>query len=322
MFGIVLIYLAIFLYEDEEGRIQYRLEVWDRTVAVRGKAAQSAVAAFMGGVAGLTGRFFDRLFGTGLLSFRFVGVSICYSVASASLAAGVMGPISHAINKHAVTPNSPLVVWFWALLFLGLGSIPALMDRPEKGFLWLWGMFLFLLFAYPITEAADFAWKKYGGSQALRLFLIVGLLLGLSLLFDLLFVVLIRWMLRQASDATNGWKIMGIILLNCVLAVIMLVAFPLFSLALAVVHGNPILIATMLLGFLLNFIDIAVCFMFFIVLVVILVHRLTWPMVHRPIHALARYKVITNKKLLWGLGCTLILAPAGAPLWKLLLEGH
>lgn len=320
--GVLLIFLAVFLYEDEEGRIQYRLERWDKLLLARGAVAHSAVTAFMGGIAELTSRFFDRLFGKGLLSLRVIGVSLCYSIASIFLLAVVAGPFVHLVNKSAVVQYAPLTALFWLLFFVGLGSVPAFLNSEEKESLWLWRLCVFLTVGLPLFQALEFGRTKYGAPQAFRAFLVLGLLLALSFGFDLVFLALIRWMMRCASDAKNPFKTIGIVSLNFLLMLFLLLAFPLVGIALARVHGDPVVVGVFILGFMLNSIDIAAASLFFVLLLVILVHRLTWPLIQRPIHACARYKVITNKKLLWTVGCALILAPKGASLWRLLLQGH
>jgi len=82
LLGAVLVCACFFLYEDEEGKIQNKVEEWWVTLSDRQKQSRSKIAAFMREVARLTGSGFDRLFGSGLFSLRVIPVSIYLSFAS------------------------------------------------------------------------------------------------------------------------------------------------------------------------------------------------------------------------------------------------
>ena len=58
--GLVLLYSAVFLYEDQEGRIQNRIVQWWVKVDDARITAHTRVSAFVEAVAGLTARGFDR----------------------------------------------------------------------------------------------------------------------------------------------------------------------------------------------------------------------------------------------------------------------
>src|ERR1700694_5196508 len=80
--GVVFICAALFLYEDEEGKFQNKVEEWWIKLSDKQRASRSRVAAFMQEVAQLTGRGFDRLLGRRLFSFRVIPISIYLSFAS------------------------------------------------------------------------------------------------------------------------------------------------------------------------------------------------------------------------------------------------
>jgi hypothetical protein len=63
-----------------------------------------------------------------------------------------------------------------------------------------------------------------------------------------------------------------------------------------------------MMGTALNFVDIVACSVFLLLLLFILLHRLIWPVMERPVYACARYGVINKKTLLWFVGSGLILA--------------
>jgi len=76
------LYAALFLYEDEQGRIQNKLEEWWVKLRDQEDSAISRHAAFMRAVARLATHGFDRVFGERVFSFRALWVSGWYSLAS------------------------------------------------------------------------------------------------------------------------------------------------------------------------------------------------------------------------------------------------
>src|SRR5437879_6014623 len=87
--GLLALYVAAFLYEDEEGRLQNRLQdklekLWITIDDLTGTAL-ARHTVFMRSVAVLITYAFDRLFGRRLLSMRAVGTSVCLTFASICL---------------------------------------------------------------------------------------------------------------------------------------------------------------------------------------------------------------------------------------------
>jgi len=89
--GALLVYVALFLHDDEEARLQNRLEqAWKRIYAAQSTAV-SREAAFLQEVSRTTSAILDRLLGRRLLSPQSVAVSMAISVASLSLVIGFGG---------------------------------------------------------------------------------------------------------------------------------------------------------------------------------------------------------------------------------------
>ena len=75
LLGVLSLYVAFFLYENEEGRLQNTLEeLWIR-VADRSDGGSIAISRLAGEVSRLTSRALDRIFGQQYLSRRAIGVS-------------------------------------------------------------------------------------------------------------------------------------------------------------------------------------------------------------------------------------------------------
>src|SRR5438132_7990868 len=81
--GSVLIYLAVFLYEDEQGRIQNTLEELWLKIDARRQSTASQHVSFMRAIALTVSIQLDRFLGPRLFSVQSIGVSICCSVVSA-----------------------------------------------------------------------------------------------------------------------------------------------------------------------------------------------------------------------------------------------
>src|ERR1019366_4344420 len=80
--GALLLYVAFFLYEDEEARIQNRLEqIWKRIDAVQ-SITMSKEVAFLQGATRTTSTILDRLLGHKLLSVQSIAVSMAFSLGS------------------------------------------------------------------------------------------------------------------------------------------------------------------------------------------------------------------------------------------------
>ena len=80
--GALSLYAALFLYEDDQGRIENRLEEWWVRLDDQRNAAVSRHTAFMREVARLAGRGFDRLFGHRLFSLQAFGASSALSMST------------------------------------------------------------------------------------------------------------------------------------------------------------------------------------------------------------------------------------------------
>jgi hypothetical protein len=119
--GALLICAGLFLYEDEEGQFQNKVEQWWINLSDIQRASRSNVAAFMQEVARLTGKGFDQLFGQSLFSLRVVPVSIYLSLASPCLFLFIMLP--HVKHDPSVTRQGTLSTFAF---FLALALVPAL----------------------------------------------------------------------------------------------------------------------------------------------------------------------------------------------------
>ena len=88
--GAISLYAALFLYEDEHGNLENRLEDWWVKLDDERNSAVSRHTAFMREVARLAGDVFDRVFGKKLLSPQAFGVSSAFTIAGVAVFALVV----------------------------------------------------------------------------------------------------------------------------------------------------------------------------------------------------------------------------------------
>jgi hypothetical protein len=82
--GCLLLYVALFLHETEQGELQNRLEKLWIDIDDLSKSALSKQIAFLQQVSALVTSGLDKLSGKKLLSFAAVATSFCFSVSSVS----------------------------------------------------------------------------------------------------------------------------------------------------------------------------------------------------------------------------------------------
>jgi hypothetical protein len=294
--GVLLICLGLFLYEDEEGRFQNKVEEWWIRLSDKQKVSRSAVAAFMQEVARLTGRGFDRLFGRSLFSPRIIPVSIYLSIASIFLLVLLVVPRA---KYTAGTSRQAAVALF--VYFLALALVPAIFK--SKWILTLWwaiipaallGMSGFLVFVFK-TRGARSAF--YGVGLVLLVFVS-------SLVCDLIYITLTRQILRRISRIDHIHEILLMIFLN-LLALAVPVFGPVYA-GLALTKYAPMAGAMVLFSIMFNSIDFFAGFAAFFLALLLLVHRLLWPAVQRPLYAVYRFAPIKKKKWLVGTGVALL----------------
>ena len=296
LLGYLLLYCAVFLYENAEGKIQNRIEQWWVHLDDARIVARSRANAFLQGVARLTVRGFDRVLGERLVSFRFLGVSFCLSVASV-LSFAFFGAL------HAHRPSGgPL---FRSACFVAFALLPGI--APNRWVVRLWGLCLIVGVLLPTSGFLFFIYLTRGAAFVGRGLGYVALAFGVSFACDVSYVALTRWALRRISVGQRGYEIalmMGsnlLFLCGLFLGPIRLGVWMLRYWR----EGG----AAIGLSFCLNAIDFFAGSAALVLGLALLAHRLLWPVFERPLYALQRYRVISNKRLLWGLGLALAFLP-------------
>jgi hypothetical protein len=282
--GAFLLYVAFFLYEDEEARIQNRLEqVWQWIDALH-RSAMSKESAFIQGATRATSIIFDSLFGRNLLSSQSLVVSWAFSLASFS--AYWVIALRHINGSWVGIALASLFV----MAFLPLRrrhAVPREVKRPA--------LLRALVLIVPFCAIASSV-LTMDNSDLFAAYYFIVIVGGF---IDILFIVYFRWTLRKIAEVTHFWWIIFYISAAGVVAALLI--GPL----LYEPHSHVAYVANLLCA--TNLIDLACLLLMVVVMITLAIHRLLWPLIKRPIYAANRKQLIKNSKLLGALGAMLLL---------------
>ena len=327
--GMLVVCLASLTYEDEEGRFQNKLEDWWITLDERRAASLSWAASFIQAVARLTGSCLDRLFSKRLFSLRAVAVSIILSVASFYLTISII-IATHIVSLAKVhNPPSAISALVSFLQFSAFAMIPALSESPLLPWKsWLPKLLRFYwwaLFAWVALQNSAFLLHLFvsasnGPKVGARVTSFLLLVFGISLLFDISYIAFTRWILRRVSNTDRLTRIMLAIIFQVTSLAIILVC-P-FYLGVKLVPYSQVLAIAMIVSYAFNSIDVIAALAALMIAMLMLMHRLIWPLIQRPIYAIQRMTLINRKGWLWSAGVALLtFAVMGVPEWmRTLLE--
>jgi hypothetical protein len=294
--GVLLICVGLFLYEDEEGRFQNKVEEWWIRLSDKQRVSRSAVAAFMQEVARLTGKGFDRLFGRGLLSLRIIPISIFLSFASVFLVIFIM--LSHIKHDAAITRYKTFDMF---IFFLALALVPAVVRSKWILTLW-WTIIPATLLS--ISGFIIFVFRTRGARSSFYGFGIVALVFVASFVVDLSYIAVTRIILRRIIRIDRIPEILLMLFLN-LLALLFPLYGPIYAgVALSkldILAGGAVMISLMF-----NSIDLLAGLAAFFLALLLLLHRLFWPAVQRPLYAIYRFAPMKRKKWLVGTGVALL----------------
>jgi hypothetical protein len=311
-FGFLAYYTAAFVREDEERHIQNLLETWWIRLMYTRDRALSKAATFMTAIAKLADRTFDVFLGRRLWSLQSVGVSLFFS--SASFCMGTL--VTSYFVHRAIPPDSRFHLFIYSVVLIAVAVLPSLVGR--LAFL-IWGVFI-AIYVAPVVIFLIYAVHKLWGSASLfRLIATLVLLLIGGMVSNVAYIALTRWMIRRAMVMTRVIEIIAILAVDCALALLLLYA-PIEVGSFLMSHLNLEVGFGVILVFMLNCGDIAACAVFFIIMIGMLLHRLVWPVLERPLYASQRYGLVRKKVTLWTVGSVLIFGPPGFAVVKAIAE--
>lgn len=314
--GIFLVYVGAFLKEDSEGRLQNNLEALWVSINDQQSVSISKNVAFFRTIAFVLSRGLDRLLGEHLFSLRALAVSSCYSLGSIFLTYVVIMLASLFENGYYKVFFDDLMLNLpMATGLLCLGALQGRIRKPIVYKAWYVSVLIlsvtaFLLLNYEglFTFGPGFGERQ---SPTVEIITFASTLLA-GIAFDAVFIAVTRYMLRRSSRMSSAFKVAEMVLVN-ILVACLLVAAPAYF-----VHetGNFIFPQTAiervagLVGS-SNIIDLFVSLLFVMTALLLLAHRLVWPVLDVPVYALQRIGVIGRRKLMVSVGFMMLAFSTG-----------
>lgn len=301
--GVVLICACLFLYEDEEGKIQNKIEEWWVRLSDIQKASRSKVASFMREVARLTGSGFDRLFGHRLFSLRVIPVSIYLSLASLFLL--ILLTVPRTKYSAGTSRQAAFGMFFY---FLALALVPAFFRN--KWILAVW----WTIIPAVVLSASGFLVFVFKTRGVRSTFYGIGLLVLIfisSLLCDLVYIAMTRYILRRIAGIDHIPEIFVMIFLNLLVLVIPILG-PVYGGAVLAKYA-PQAGAMVLFSIMFNAIDVLGGLAALLLAMFLLLHRLAWPAIQRPLYAIYRFAPVNvplkEKRWMYAIGLALLFLP-------------
>jgi hypothetical protein len=300
--ALIALYLALFMFEDEEGKWQNSIDELWIAIDDRAKKIGNRTTAIFNKVAGVVTVGLDRLFGRRLFSVRSIGASTSCSssfVLAMLCFADVFGRVR----------SGELEVLLIALGVCLLAAIlPAILQSRWVIPISLIPIAFLLLYAFSdwSLHKADYAAWNLDRLKGRGPPLLIGAL-AISFLTDVAFILLTRMSIRKVASDCRNLTIFIAMGLQAASAIFVVVA-PIVIMFLIDRHANkghwqerPVLATTFKFAAGLNAFTSVVCLTLFATLAVVLLHKIFWPILARLVYPLSRYEVFRNRKLWWTL---------------------
>jgi hypothetical protein len=292
--GLFAFYLAFFLYEDEEGVWQNRVESLWIAVYDRAKTTDSTSAAIFNKIGETLKRFLNFIFGDSLLSTRAAVTSVNLSLVGSALdQAFGLDPLSWiAHNMFTLIPESPFLCLAAGISF-ALACLPHYL-KTKTGLL-IAGIFPFTVVVSPLVNII-----RHGPTTFYEVMPVVVIV---SVISNYVAITVIRRLFALMSKAISMKQIFVMIL-------------ALLSIA-GIVEGLPPYLHLKGIDFSggeqhrslfkvltdYNFMTGVLCVIPAFMLLFLLLHKVIWPLLSRAIYSLYRNNVIANRKVLISVGC-------------------
>ena len=295
--GVLFVYAAVFLYEDEQGKLQNRLEQWWIEINEREKTATSRYAVFMQEVARVATSLFDKLLGVKLFSWHAFKVSAAYSIASYLLFMTFDTMRTEGLDKSNI--KSLLVQPLFAAGLFWYGSHRLTIWKPLR--------FLIHLIVVTLLVVIFFGFFLNFGTPGL-------LAIAASFVCDITFIAMTRQTLRWCLHMERFLSVALVISINCFIAIVFLVS----PAALYYGHSQPLInprpdelqraewytAGAVFAG--LNTVDALAASVFVLLALVAVSHRVLWPVLGRLLYALQSTGIARRRSLMAIVGMLLL----------------
>lgn len=322
--GLIFIYLGLFLYEDEQGKIQNTLEESWIKIDRHQHSALAKHLTFMGVVTRIMSVALNRVFGEKLLSIKSIGVSACYSNASVYICSRLLAWYQSDYSM-LFRPTWMYISWIILkiLVFIALGLVPIFITKSIWLKIWF-GAVIFGIFCWELIEAI----MRYDITQiddvfmAAQMSVNTGIVIGIA--FDVFFIAAIRKVLRWKLGELNYPKLTAIFVFNIIMALALffipvLYFIPNPSTSIIAAYYNDLLSLSLLglfRGIVLSNLFIALFAIIVVLLTItVLAHQIFWPLLARPVYSLQKLGVAKRSKFLSTTGVILIIFGVGGATW-------
>jgi hypothetical protein len=320
LLGGILIYTSLLLRENEEGELQNRLEaLWIRIDDLRSNAV-SKEAAFLKAIADIITKGFNFIFGERLLSLKSIIISMFLSSISICFMLPILfGPLGLGVYLFPIA--AILCIYTFTLCHKHIES--ATMAATELIFTTIVILYIsFLIWKLYFGNLTDFnnnLFPTVGESKLtakiwfdtmyvntnnfeMRTFGTL-LILALAIISDFTIITATRITHKIVANL-NSWPKSIVILLANILMGFLLFFVPYH---LSRTCNNVFIAAESDWLTLANGLDLFICSIFIFISLFVLVHRLVWPLIERPIYSIYRHKIfIQHKKMVFMTGVVLI----------------
>lgn len=327
LLSLPLIYLAWFVYEDEEKKLQSKVEKWWIQVDDLRAHMVKLHAAFVSVIARRQVEIIDKIFSKKLFSFDALATVICLCVASYYL---LFGFIVSMLSSSTVPPQEHM---FGALLVAGMGLFFVLFvlsplfsrffiksARPGGGAAIAWCATNVISFLYKcLANDGELTTKRIIDYADAELVVPFGLFVATATTFVML------WLLRKTLllFEVNPSRFFALSSILAMIGVIGLAVSMVCWLAIFAVDSRYEILSRGVLHFIVVFVPAmtlfsSFVFLFLAIALLMTFHLAAWPMISRLTYNLHKRKFIENKSLLNGVAISLItIALGGGDLRKI-----
>lgn len=313
LFGSYLLYIAIFIYEDSEKKIQNRLQDWWIELSDRKEKWTTKHKILIRKVTSFIEEAFISLFGEKIISRRFIAVSLTLSLVSIYTFFYSFYPPTLEETK-----GTPIIFYYICnglIIYLLLEALIKGFVLKSKAFELL--LYLLLSICFLVIVFGSVYWgRSLGVNISIPHFSGgVTLIFILFLLSDILFLAITRICYKYFDTLNTGSSLIIITINFCLVTILAFyISTPktvelLFDIPLDSYPHKAQLVSTILN--ISNFPAIIASGLFFLIGTTFFIHRVTWEFIKRPIYVLQRYNVISKKAMIIALG--LILLKFGIP---------
>jgi hypothetical protein len=293
LLGVFCLVTATLLYPKEDGTIQSKLEdFWVRVDDYK-NFALSKHAAFMTQVAQLETRFLDRVFGKELFSGQALGMSICFSL-------GI--PTTWIVSQDA------LVGWSFSASLRVFYPFPIFCLAVGATILFLQNRNVLrraLVIAACLCLALWIGFNSFMprlegliSVAALIIFLAI-----VGIIIDIFFIAATRRLLRWAGTMSSSARVLAVVVFDLALA--FLLTSPLFLFQPVGVGTPPAIVLAKVVA-LGNLFDVLLALLFVLLAVLLLVHRVVWPLLSRALFRMADIGTKGRRAILAAVGTALL----------------